>query len=431
MGDVAYAGVNQKLAKYEVGMGLSPSDLGMSDDDILAADCDPNGKIVVVEVASLVADLPLADQQINAVLSNNFNLWGITSGAPPAGFSQAFNTLATPGVIPYDMIIMGLSIRVLVEPEAFLIMGNAYEPGGSTVFPGSPDVFSVNDYNNALGLPAANVFTPGMLQWGRPTWRAAYWFTKTYELGWTQDHQTYLIREPLTQMARIEMFSAAEAAGIAFASDIDRINYYNAQIAALGSPYVFLPVTHKRLGSDTNPGSGANRGIFEPTREDDASSAVFGGVGVPVNMAQRDPYVFTTPIFWPGGIPMGIQFQAYDSDSLAEMQRWLSITGGANGQPGQDQNLPVSANIFGNSPTNTGANVMLEQTLDAAPVDITQQVNTNRYLGKGGRIIFEIGLIGRRIGDNYKNAVARAIARKAIAAPMGTRGLPSVSLTAT
>jgi hypothetical protein len=326
------------------------------------------------------------------------------------------------------MIILGLSIRVLVEPEAFLIMGNAYTPGGSTDFPGSPDVWSLNDYNNALGLPTpgSTPFVPGMLQWGRPTWRAAYWFTKAYELGWSQDHQTYLVREPLTQMARIEMFSAAEAAGIAFASDIDRINFYNAQIAALGSPIVFLPVTHKRLGSDTNVGSGANRGIFEPTREDDASSAVFGGVGVPVNMAQKDPYVFTTPIFWPGGIPMGIQFQAYDTDSLAEMQRWLSITGGSSGQAGEDQDLPVSATINGFSPTAVAANVMLEQTLDPTPVDVTQQVQTNRYLGKGGRIIWEIGLIGRRIGDAYKPAVARAIKKKAISAPMGLRGLPSV-----
>ena len=418
--------VNQKLAKYELGMGLPPGDIGLSSDDILASECDPNSKVVIVEVASLVADLPLLDADINAVLGNNFNLWGITSGDPPAGFSQAFNTLATPGVIPYDMIIRGLSIRVLVEPEAFLIMGNAYTPGGSTTFPGSPDVWSLNDYTNSLGLPGGSTpFVPGMLQWGRPTWRAGFWFTKAYELGWTQDHQTYLIREPLTQMARIEMMSAAEAAGIAFASDIDRINYYNAQIAALGSPEVFLPVTHKRLGSDTGAAS-ANRGIFEPTREDDASSAVFGGVGVPTNMMQADPYLFTTPIFWPGGIPMGIQFQAYDSDSLAEMQRWLSLTGGSSGQSGSDQNLPVSANISGYSPSTTGANIMVEQTLDAVPIDVTQQVQTNRYLGKGGRIIFEIGLIGRRIGNPYKSAVARAIKRKAISAPMGLRGLPSV-----
>jgi hypothetical protein len=427
MGDQAHAQMNQKLAKYEIGMGLPPDELGMTDDDILAADCDPNGKVVIVEVASLVADLPLTDQDINAVLNNNFNLFGIASGQPPAGFSQAFNTLATPGVIPYDMIILGLSIRVLVEPEAFLIMGNAYTPGGSTAFPGSPDVWSLNDYNNALGLPSGTTpFVPAMLQWGRPTWRAAYWFTKAYELGWSQDHQTYLVREPLTQMARIEMFSAAEAAGIAFASDIDRINYYNAQISNLGSPIVFLPVTHKRLGSDTNAGSGANRGIFEPTREDDASSAVFGGVGVPVNMAQKDPYVFTTPIFWPGGIPMGISFQAYDSAALGEMQRWLSITGGSNGIAGSDQNLPVSAAINGFSPSAIAANVMLEQTLDTAPVDVTQQVQTNRYLGKGGRIIWEIGLIGRRIGDAYRPAVARAIKKKAISAPMGLRNLPTV-----
>jgi hypothetical protein len=426
MPDMPHAQTNQKLAKYELGMGLSPDELGMSDDDILAADCDPNGKVVIVEVASLVADLPLTDQDINGVLNNNFNLWGLTSGSPPAGFSQAFNTLATPGVIPYDMIILGLSIRVLVEPEAFLIMGNAYTPGGSSTFPGSPDVWSLNDYTNALGLPEGSTpFVPGMLQWGRPTWRAAYWFTKAYELGWTQDHQTYLIREPLTQMARIEMFSAAEAAGIAFASDIDRINYYNAQIAELGSPIVFLPITHKRLGSDTNTGTSANRGIFEPTREDDASSAVFGGVGVPVNMAQKDPYVFSTPVYWPGGIPMGISFQVYDTDSLAEMQRWLSITGGAGGQAGQDQDLPVSAGINGYSPSTTGANIMVEQTLDATPTDITQQVQTNRYLGKGGRIIWEIGLIGRRVGQAYKPAVARAIKRKAISAPMGTGNLPA------
>lgn len=426
-------------AKKDLGMGMPPGAFGdtvSAQDAALMAQCNPQAKLVVVEVARWTSLLPLADAAIGTTFNGTMNVWGTASGNPPPGVAFAFNTLSTPGVLPQDMVLLGLSVRVLVDPEGRRIRGNFYLNGGSTVFPGSPDALSVNDATRALGLPGGTTLTKADLLYGFPGWKAAYAFINAHELVWLKNHQDQLIREPLTQVAHVEPFAMAEAAGTAFGSNADRINEFNGRIAsaAVGQPGIFLPTTHTRTGSRTD-GGGNNFGTFSPTRQDDASPTIFGGVGVTQNMLQHDPYLFSQPIYWPAAIPFGIQFQAYDPTWLAEFQRWLSVTGGTNGAAGLDLALPVQPAgppQIGNvapSVAPTG-DIMQELTSDVPPITAGEQIVTTTSICKLGRMVFEIGLIGRRIPETWKGVVYRAVMSGAMQAPGGLGNLPAFKTAA-
>lgn len=414
-------------AKKEIGLGQPPSSFGQQADQMLADQCATNAPITVAEVAQWRVDLPVADSAIQSTFGDRINVWGTQDSLPPNGVTNASNTLATPQLFQCDMILRGLRVRLLVEPEARTIMGNFVDVTDPPNMPGSPDVWTINDFNHALGLvtPEGGTPTQGMLPaeflWGIPTWKAAYNFMQGYEIAVLKNHQDALIKEPLTQIGTIEPFAEAEAAGLAFASNQDRSLVLNTRLTGLGIAQQFLPVFFKRLGALTV--GGADVGDFTATRDEDASSAMFGGIGVPTPWARtREPFLFNSPIFWPAGHPMQISFIVNNPAYQADFQRWLSVTGGAGGQPGQDLNLPLS-NLTGYSgimPTTVGSPTMLEQTLDAAPVNVAQSVQTNRALLKGGTMLFEIGVIGWRMSDpQWGPIVARAISNGAILAPNG------------
>jgi hypothetical protein len=416
-------------AAKEIGLGQPPSQFGSSCDQMLADQCATNAPITIVEVAQWRVDLPVSDQAIGTTFSDRINVWGTQDSQPPAGVTNASNTLATPNLFQSDMLLRGLRVRLLVEPEARTIMGNFVDVTDPANLPVSPDVWSVHDFNGALGLVntggEAPVVTQNMIPseflWGIPTWKAAYSFMQAYEIAVLKNHQDALIKEPLTQIGTIQPFAEAEAAGLAFASNQDRVLVLNQRLQLLGVPQQFLPVFFKRLGSMTV--GGVNVGDFTPTRDEDAASAMFGGIGVPTPWARiREPYLFNAPLFWPAGHPMQIQFTVNNPAYQADFQRWMSVTGGAGGQAGLDLNLPLSAiaGFSGLMPTTSASPVALEQTLDTPPVNSPQQVQTNRALNKGGTMLFEVGVIGWRMSDPaWGPIVARAIANGAILAPQG------------
>jgi len=424
-------------AKKELGFGMPPSFFGSDAASALAMIlAAPTTRGIIVESAAWTVDIPLLDADIANTFGKRINVFGTPDGVPPPGVTDATNTLAVPGMPAADMILLGIRVRTLVEPESRLIRGNAFDPTGATVLPGSPDVWSLNDLNNGSitgiateGDPATGVdpstYFPAEFLWGLPTWRVAYAFNKAYDLNWEMDYQESLIREPLLEVGTIAPFADAEAAGTSFTSNIDRVNILNAQLANLGVSQIFMPITHKRLGS-YNTGAGStppNVGVFTPSREEDGSPTVFGGIGTSQDKYDRSPLVFVVPVYWPAGTPLGITFQLRSDINQQEMQRWLSVTGGTNGIPGQDLDLPISALLSG--PTSTNASVMEELTLNTPGVLINQAVQTDRVLDKGGRMIFQVGLIGVRIGQAWKQTVYQAIQSGAIQAPKGYGTLPN------
>jgi hypothetical protein len=427
--------MNLRDAKKEIGLGYDPGHYSDGGERCLAAQCSPQSRIVVAEVARWRVDSPVLDATIGSTFGNRIDVWGTKDGQPPAGVSTATNTLATPGLFATDMIIRGISIRILVEPESRLIGGMLYTPGTIAALPGFPDQWTQNDItNNALGLPEGiGTPTPAELLWGMSTWKNSYAFVNAYNLSVGKDFQEQLIREPLTQVAHIQPFAEAEAAGMVFGSNIDRINELNQRLQDLGETFQFAGQYFKRLGSLTV--GGVNVSDFAPTREQDGAMTMWGGIGVPQNMLQHDPYLFTTPIFWPAGHPISIVFEANDQRYQQQFQRWLSLTGGNGGGEGNDLLLPFSNQVAANagftglSPSATGANVMLEQTLDVAttPVAVTQQVETRRAIMKGGTQVFEVAVIGFRVGNPlWGPIVGRAIKSGAISAPNGLGALAGI-----
>lgn len=409
-------------ARKEIGLGQPPDAYGSNCDAMLASQCAPQGRIEIAEVAQWRTDLPIADSAIPTTYGDRLNIWTTPDNQPPAGVTNSSNTLASPAIFASDMIIRGIRVRILVEPEARTVMGNFVDVAAN--LPGSPDVWTINDVNNALGLVAGQHMVPSEFLWGIPTWKAAYAFWQGYELVVARNHQEALIKEPLTQVGTIQPFAEAEAAGLAFASNQDRVLVLNDRLIALDQTQQFVPEYFKRLGCLTV--GGIDVGDFTVSREADASSAMFGGIGVPTPWAShREPYLFNQPMFWPAGHPMNIQLTVNNQTYQADFQRWLSVTGGNGGNAGQDLNLPLShvTGMSGIMPTTSVSPTMLEQSLDVAPavvVNVPQQTQTNRAILKGGTMLFEIGVIGWRCSNpKWGPVIARGIASGAILAPQG------------
>lgn len=426
--------VLNREARKEIGLGQPPDAFGSNCDTALAAQCSPGARIEVAEVAQWRVDLPVSDAAISSTFNDRLNIWGTIDNQPPQGVTNASNTLATPNQFASDMVIRGIRVRFLVEPEARTIMGNFVDIAEN--LPGSPDTWTINDLNNALGLEGQGTeggitqsMIPSEFLWGIPTWKAAYAAMQAYELGVYRNHQDALIKEPLTQVGTIQPFAEAEAAGLAFASNQDRVLILNDRLRALGITQQFLPVYYKRLGALTVAGDDC--GDFTTSREDDASSAMFGGIGVPQPwIAGREPLLFNVPMFWPAGHPMAIVLTVNNSSYQADFQRWLSVTGGTGGQVGEDLDLPLSHQngMSGIMPTATGSTTMLEQTMDVAttPVNVSQQVQTNRALCKGGTMLMEVAVIGWRCSNPaWGPPLARMIQRGAMIAPQGYGSLTS------
>lgn len=421
-------------AKKELGFGFPPHFYSQDTAEALAQIlADPASRGIIAESAQWNFDFPAADADVFKTLGKVLAPFGTPNGQPPPGVVSSSNTLGAPQMPNNDMVILGVRTRFLVEPQSRLIRGNAFDPTGLTATPGSPDVFSEADWlNNVLGVtnavgeggntatPDSVGYLPAELLWGLPTWIVAYNLTKAMDLVMMLDNQDAIVREPLTEVGSVQPFAQAMAAGTSFSSNIDRIAYFNNRMTQVGlaTPVYFEPITHKRLGSFTSGGN--NLGDFTPTREEDGSPTAFGGIGVPNDASQDCPYIFPVPIFWPSGKPFNLSLSLNDAGSLflAQAQRWLSVTGGSNGNAGQDLNLPPG--VLGGF-TNTGAGIMDEVTLDGTtpPTVAPQGVQLNRLLGKGGQLVLQQGIIGLKVPQTWKKAVMDAINKGAIQAPAG------------
>lgn len=431
-------------ARKEIGFGAPPwmfdPNTAVALAKILAA---PTSRGIVAESAQWDIVFPITDAQVAATFGKVLAPFSTPDSQPPAGVFNSSNTLAAPQMPSSDMVIFGLRTRVLVEPESRLIRGNVFNPTGVTSAPGSPDVFSSNDFtNNTMGpggegpSQAQMGYIPAELLWGTPTWRFGYNLIKAYQVDWKMSNQDSLLKEPLLSFGTVEPFAEAMAAGTSFTSNIDRIAVFNARMQTVGlaTPLIFEPITHKRLGSFSKGGA-TNLGDFTPTREEDGSPTVYGGIGVPNDEGMNTPYQFPVPIFWPSGQPFSLQLSALDggSASLAEMQRWLSVTGGSNGVAGSDLALapwatPPGPALVSPGFTVTGAGIMDEVTLDpvdglGVPASVSQGSPLMRFLGKGGVAVLQQDILGIRITQPWKKAVFDAINAGAIQAPMGTGNL--------
>src|SRR5208282_2014058 len=243
--------------------------------------------------------------------------------------------------------------------------------------------------------PAVDTETyfPASLEWGAEVWRAGWNFINAYQFQWRTSQRELVLNELAADISYFGSFADAEAAGTSEVAIIEYVATVNATYRSKSSATIFLPVNFRRVGSvlgtsGTTPDT-HNLGIFHPTRDFDLAPVTWGGLRWQGYGCRGQMYrPVESPCFLERGIPIGMIFIAQDAVHQAQMIEALTIDNepfGTNMVP--DAN--VSDVTIGNAPFNSNI-VMVEQTLDATPFLVPQQVNVNRQIFKGG--IIKIGI---------------------------------------
>lgn len=340
------------------------------------------GNIPVIEEVVWTIPLPLTASEALSVFGETVNLLSGSSSVP--GVASIDSTFLINGILQTDIFAQGIGVHVFCEPMSFSTIGNAFvAPSLPATPPPSPDVFTVNDMTNlAMGAVTSTTFSPAVMEFGNPVWRAGWNFINAYQFQWKTNQRELVLNELAADVSYFGSFADAAAAGTSEVAIIEFVAAVNAAYRSKGSTTIFLPVNFRRVGSVTV--AAANVGVFHPTRDFDLAPVTWGGMrwqGYGCRGQMFRP--IESPCFIERGIPIGMLFVSQDAVHQALMIEALTIDNdpfGVNVAP--DENLL--------DPTTTGANVMLEQTLDAVPVNAAQQVNVSRQTFKGG--ILKIGM---------------------------------------
>jgi hypothetical protein len=331
-----------------------------------------------------------------ATFGDTVNLLSGSSSVP--GVASIDSTFLINGILQTDILSQGIGVHVFHEPMSFSTIGNAFlAPATTTAPPPSPDVFTTNDLTNGAmgaGINATN-FSPAVFQWGAAAWRAGWNFINAYQFQWKTSQRELVLNELAADVSYFGSFADAEAAGTSEVPIIEFVATLNATYRSKGSATIFLPVDFRRVGSVTV--GGVNVGIFHPTRDFDLAPVTWGGLRWQGYGCRGQMYrPIESPCFLERGIPIGMLFVVQDAVHQAGMIEALTINNeplGTNVSP--DDNLSCTT-------TTAAANIMLEQTLDTLPANVSQQVNVCREVFKGGILKLAIKIKGWEMPGGWK-----------------------------
>ena len=377
------------------------------------------GNIPVIEEVVWTIPLPLTAEEALATLGDTVNLLSGSSSVP--GVASIDSTFLINGILQTDILAQGVGVHVFHEPMSFSTIGNAFTAPSQSSFvsPPSPDVFTQNDVaNGALGLLQNEQLTPADFEWGVDVWRAGWNFINAYQFQWKTSQRELVLNELAADVSYFGSFADAEASGTSEVPIIEFVATANAIYRSKGSSTIFLPVTHRRVGSVGTPVSGGgqvNVGVFHPTRDFDLAPVTWGGLRWQGYGCRGQMYrPVESPCFLERGIPIGMLFVVQDAVHQAAMLEAVSINNeplGFNIVP--DANLACQTRPFGGvglpanpaagaPPTGATLNVMLEQTLDGTPALVTQTVNVCREIFKGGILKLAIKIKGWEMPGGWK-----------------------------
>ena len=376
---VQYGGDRDRVKRIPFGMGAPPSPGAAK----ACLNCGFGNVPVVEEVVWTVAT-PMTAAQVEKTFGDVVNLFN-PSGAV-AGISSIDSTFLVNGILQTDLWCEGIGVHVFVEPLAFTTLGNGWTaPGAPASPPPSFDVFTANDLaNGAMGGVTTGI-TPASLDWGTQAQEAAWNFINAYQLQLRTNQRELMINELLADVSYFASFGDVQGAGT---SEVDVVEYaalVNAQYRLQGSATIFLPANFRRYGSVTV--GGVNVGLVKPTRDYATATATRGGPKVQGMSCGGGMYrKIENPCYFERGIPIGPQFVVVDPVHQARFQAALAIDNLTG-----SQNLEPDINVTGNTLGAVGgAPSALEQTLDSAPINVTQQVGTASQVYTGG--IFKAGV---------------------------------------
>jgi hypothetical protein len=391
----------EKVMRVPFGLGAPPGDAKAAEKCLRCG----FGNVPVVEEVVWTVPLPLSAEEAQTTFGDTVNPLSGSSAVP--GVASIDSTFLINGILQTDILAQGIGVHVFCEPMSFTTIGNAFTAPtvqGETF--ASPDVVTFNDVA-ALGVDSGFV-APAVFEWGASTWRAGWNFINAYQFQWKTSQRELVLNELAADISYFGSFADAEASGTSELPIIEFVALINAQYRAKDSATIFIPVTHRRVGSVTTAGGGGggglppatgNIGIFHPTRDFDLAPVTWGGLRWQGYGCRGQMYrPVESPCFLERGIPIGMIFIAQDAVHQAQMIEALTIDNepfGFNVLP--DVNVGdlttagtpgvIAAGAVGASFPNL---VMLEQTLDATPAYATTVVNNNRQIFKGG--IFKLGI---------------------------------------
>jgi len=408
LGRQVYKFEKDKPRRLQFGLGVepgSPGTLGAVDKCIKCG----FGNIPVIEEVVWTIPLPLTADEALSTFGDTVNLLSGSSSVP--GVASIDSTFLINGILQTDILAQGIGVHIFCEPMSFSTIGNAFTaPSETTAPPPSPDVFTANDEaQEAMGDGVS--LTPAVFEFGAPVWRAGWNFINAYQFVWKTSQRELVLNELAADVSYFGSFADAAAAGTSEIPIIEFVAATNAIYRSKGSGTIFLPVNFRRVGSVNNASITQNVGVFHPTRDFDLAPVTWGGLRWQGYGCKGQMYrPIESPCFIERGIPVGMLFQSQDAVHQALMMQALTIDNeplgtnveidenlscativGALAGAGVPQAFPIANN-----------NVMLEQTLDATPVLVQQQVDTCRQIFKGGILKIGIKIKGWEMPGGWK-----------------------------
>ncbi len=397
---IKYGGESrEKVMRVPFGLGAPPGDAKAAEKCLRCG----FGNVPVVEEVVWTIPLPLTAEEAQTTFGDTVNPLSGSSAVP--GVASIDSTFLINGILQTDILAQGIGVHVFCEPMTFSTIGNAFlAPATIADSAPSPDVFTANDAaNGALGgeLSTDTAPVPAVFEWGSATWRAGWNFINAYQFQWKTSQRELVLNELAADISYFGSFADAQASGTSELPIAEFVALVNATYRAKNSQTIFLAVNFRRVGSVNGTTGGVNVGVFHPTRDFDLAPVTWGGLRWQGYGCRGQMYrPVESPCFLERGIPIGMIFIAQDAVHQAQMIESLTIDNepfGFNVQPdvnvdgysipGTSTGATVVTGAIVASPT---TNIMLEQTLDATPVLVSQSINVTRQVFKGG--IFKLGI---------------------------------------
>lgn len=393
-------GADREMRRVPFGLGAAPTAPGAPGQAERCLKCS-FGNVPVIEEVILTFSLPLTDAQIATTFDDTINVLAAPQNLP--GLASLDTTFVAPSVLQTDLWTVGIGVHIFCEPQSLVAIGNGFvaPPAPTAPFP-SPDVYTQHDLATAgtglTGLVDGTTIAAGILDWGDPTWRAAYHLANAYQFQWKTSQRELVINEQVADVSYMGSFADALAAGT---SEVPVINYaqiVNAQYRALGNGFIFLPADYRRIGSfNATPGNPAtNLGNFHPTRDYDLAPTTWGGIRWQGYACKGQMYrQIENACFLERGIPISMSMIVNDPVHQARMQAALSIdneTGAFNLLPDVNVTPIVATGLFELATTAAGV----------GDIAVLQQVSVARQVFKGGILKLAIKLKGWEMPGAWK-----------------------------
>jgi hypothetical protein len=369
----------------------------------------------VIEQVRWGMDGPQTDISLTKNFGAEIDLFG--SGKNPEGIDYVETTMAQAGQLQVHTLACAIFFHLEPDPMCWTAFGNAWSHPATGVsnpnIPISPDVFTYNDLFNGCigagtgGATPTQVFGSAVLEWGWWANYAAWHLVRGYDLRWKIGQHTNIMDEVLRHTAYMPTNGQE---GSSSNSEVDVVNQVlrtNQRYDSLASPLNFLKVNRIRIGSVGGAAAyTTNYGIFRPSNDDILVGATYGGMDLRSLLKGNSEFrKLTIPYVIKPGIPIGLVAQVADEDQANTMRSYMALSQQGNTwgsgiiTPPVTDDTNIAASYDGSATGSITGNVGLERTIDGN--NVPQQVQTARYVFKGGNFKISMGIKGFEVTEDW------------------------------